>query len=311
MRKILLSMTLGGLLLTVGTGCLKDKDFEDQKYGIQIGDVKAVSFPQAPASPIVSGIVSQTATQTIDGPNIVLEQGGRATSDVKVTIAINNALVTGEGLEILPVGSYTLNTLEVTIPAGSTLDETLKITFPNASLLDANKSYGIGLTITAVTPGYTIASNQKNIVIAINILNQWAGDYDVTGYFFHPTAPRAIDDVKTLVTVSPITSRAPHSDLYTSNYYFDFDVSPTNTLVNYVPRGATPTGGQSGFMTTDVPFAGTFAPLAPGTPPWVHSTYNNTYNPATKTFWMHYGYGVGAANQSGWTRQLYEKWVRQ
>ena len=44
------------------------------------------------------------------------------------------------------------------------------------------------------------------------------------------------------------------------------------------------------------------------TAPWVHSTYNNTYNPTTKTFWMHYGYN--GTSDAGRNRQIYEKWVR-
>jgi hypothetical protein len=61
----------------------------------------------------------------------------------------------------------------------------------------------------------------------------------------------------------------------------------------------------------DVPNpAGVTYPVAapPGTAPWLHSTYNNTYDPATKTFWMHYGYNGTAQN---WTRTVYEKWVRK
>jgi hypothetical protein len=310
MRKVLLSL-LAGLVITAGTGCLKDKDFEDQKYGIQIQEVKGVSFPQSVGGPIVAGIVSQATPQTIDGPLIALEGETTPSSNVTVTLQIDDALATAEGLSLLPLTAYSINSLTVTIPAGSKVSDFLKITFPNASTLDASKSFGIGLKISAVDQGYKIAKNMSNIVVSINIKNPWAGDYDVTGYFFHPSAPRVIDDVKTLVTVSPVTSRAPHSDLYPSNYYFDFDVSGSNTLINYVPRGATPSGTQSGFMSADVPFSGTFAPLAPGTAPWVHATYNNTYNPTTKTFYMHYGYAVGAASQNDYTRQLYEKWVRQ
>jgi Domain of unknown function (DUF1735) len=311
MRKVLISSALASLLLTAGTGCLKDKDFEDQKYGLQVKEVKAVTFVEAPGGPLLAGIASVTTSQTIDGPVLSLEQEGVASSDVKVTIAIDPNLATALGLTPLPTPSYSLSSLTPTIAAGTKLYDGLKITVPNASTLDASKTFGIGLRITAVDQGYIIAKNYSEIVISLNVKNAWAADYDVTGNFYHPSVPRVIDDVKTLVTISPVRSRAPHSDLYPSNYYFDFDVSATNTLVNYAPYGATPNGG---FMTADNPGGAPFPLNNPpaGTAPWVSTTYNNTYNPTTKTFWMHYGYvASGSTNQNDFLRQVYEKWVRQ
>ncbi len=169
MRKLITLSALTALLLTAGTGCLKDKDFEDQEYGLQVKEVKAVSFPQAPGGPILAGIASLGTPQTIDGPVLILEQEGVAATDVKVTITIDNALATDEGLEILPVGSYSLNTLTVTIPAGERISDFLKVVFPNASALDASKTFGIGLRITAIDQGYTIARNMSTVVISINV----------------------------------------------------------------------------------------------------------------------------------------------
>ena len=102
-------------------------------------------------------------------------------------------------------------------------------------------------------------------------------------------------------------------DLYTANYYFRFDVAPDNKLINWEAVGATPAAPQSGFMTEDNPGGANYstaAPDAPGKAPWLSSAYNNTYNPTTHTFWMHYGYAVGGNGQNTWTRQTYEKWVR-
>jgi hypothetical protein len=98
--------------------------------------------------------------------------------------------------------------------------------------------------------------------------------------------------------------------LYGSGYYFWFDVSGTNTLTNWDCTPQPPP--HSGFFTADNPGGLAYpGPELPGTAPYVQTTYNNTYNPATKTFWMHYGYGSGATGPTQWSRNIYEKWVRQ
>jgi hypothetical protein len=311
MRKISSILVLSATLLVAGTGCLKDKGFEDQKYGIQVSETRGVALIQAAKSPLSVGVERVSAAQTIAGPVVTVEQPEKASSDVKVKLELDNALVTAEGLTPLPAGSFTISTLDPVVKAGTTISEDVKVTFADVkTALDPSVKYGIGFKIAQADQGYQIAKNLKEVVIAVVVNNPYAGTYTVTGYFFHPTGPRAIDDVKTLSTVSPTIVRAQHSDLY-DDYLFDFSVEDgTNKLINYVPRGLTPSGAQSGFMSMDVPFA-TTAPTPPGVAPWVHSTYNNTYDPATKTFWMHYGYGSGASSQGGYTRQVYEKWVRK
>jgi hypothetical protein len=51
MRKILLSGGLAALLGLMIVGCLKDEDFEDQQYGLQVPNVNGVSFPEKLQSP--------------------------------------------------------------------------------------------------------------------------------------------------------------------------------------------------------------------------------------------------------------------
>jgi len=64
-------------------------------------------------------------------------------------------------------------------------------------------------------------------------------------------------------------------------------------------------------MTIDNPgnFSYTVSPL-PGQSPYVQSTYNNKYDPATKTFYLHYGCNLsetGITGQNGFSSQIYEK----
>jgi hypothetical protein len=141
--------------------------------------------------------------------------------------------------------------------------------------------------------------------------NQFAGNYTSTGFLFHPSAPRAIDADYAVTTVDLITNQFPVGDLGGSNYYFNA-VTPGagGALTNYQAAGATPGTTGSGFFTVDAPEGGAYAsaaPNAPGTAPWLQTTYNNTYDAANKTYWLHYGYNGGV---NAWTRQIYEKMVK-
>ena len=136
-----------------------------------------------------------------------------------------------------------------------------------------------------------------------------AGDYNVSGYFFHPSAPRAIGSVKTITQVSANTYQVNIlGDL--PGFGFQFTVDGSNHLINWVATGSTAPAPASGFMTADNPGGFTYpGPPYPGTDPWLQTTYNNTYNPATHTFYMHYGYNTVATNQNGYDRQIYEQYV--
>lgn len=180
MRKgLLFTLAISGIFAIAG--CLKDKDFENDKYGITIDENKGVAFTQSSASPVVIGINSQATAQVVDGPLLALESGAKPGSPVTVTLQINQSLVTDAGLVPLQMTDFSVNMLTVTIPAGESLSDVLKITIPNSSTLDPNKSYGIGFTIASVDQGYKIAANQKNVVIAFNIKNKYDGVYRLNG----------------------------------------------------------------------------------------------------------------------------------
>ncbi|HRH47317.1 MAG TPA: T9SS type A sorting domain-containing protein [Panacibacter sp.] len=136
------------------------------------------------------------------------------------------------------------------------------------------------------------------------------GGYDVTGYFFHSNGPRALSLQKTIIK-SGAHFIADIGDLIGA-YEFQFDLDANNNMINWVPLLNTPapSPAASGFMTSDNPGGIIFfSDQQPGTYPWLHSVYNNKYNPVTHTFYMHYGYQVGGTGQNSYTRQIYEEWV--
>jgi hypothetical protein len=136
-----------------------------------------------------------------------------------------------------------------------------------------------------------------------------AGNYKVRGYIFHPVNSRSFTILKTISQVAPNVYKITLADLASSNYTAQFSIDSNNNLVNWVATGATPVGPASGFMTADNPGNINYTGSSkPGTPPWVHSMYNNKYYPSLGVFYMHYGYGSGATSQNGYDRQIYEKW---
>ncbi|RYY72903.1 MAG: DUF1735 domain-containing protein [Gammaproteobacteria bacterium] len=303
MKKVSLLLSLSVVSLAMITGCLKDKGFEDQKYGIQIQSDRAVSFPQAPTGITVS-VNSQSTAQTLSGPAVAREADDNGSQEVKVTIQENNALVTAAGLTALPSGSYTLSpSPTVVIPAGKTVSDQLKITFNNTSTLDPNKTYGIGISIASADGGYKIASNLKNVLITINIKNKYDGKYTLKGQFYHPTvANRGFFTFSVeMQTSGPNSVKMfwPLADAYAHGWtaggtptFFglqepEYTVDPvTNKVtVQNVAAGAT-----------------TFYTMAPG--------YNSRYDPATKTIYAKWGYNYApgptfdpAANRE-WTDTL-------
>ena len=262
------------------------------------GGFKVLSLNAAPASETVG----------LFDINVFAGKDLKPKADVQATLVADPASVTANGLTPLPAGAATFPSLTVTVPKDKGV-----ITFTmalNKSALDLSKVYGVAFKLTTVSEG-VINELSKELVVAIIIKNAYHADYTVTGLFFHPSAPREIAASKSLSTLGAARCRAQVGDL--GGWNFDFDVSGTS-ITNWGGNGATPAPPSAGFMTADNPGRTDFSAAAPyntGVAPFNHATYGNTYNAATKTFWMHYGYAGGSTGQNGYTRQIYEKWVRK
>ena len=293
------------LLIICTIGCKKEKNIvevsqEGAKPGVSFGETLADGLP----------VYALPDAGTVND-SLKVFLSGAAGSSTEVTVQQDNSIVdeynsiNGTSIAYAPAGFYSVPT-SVTIPANSSVGSAVA-SFNITKLFDSGFVFAVGLKITNVSgaTNYALATQSK-IVYIITIQNEYDADYTTKGYFVHPSSPRALSDVKHLTTVSAVRCLAPHSDLYGSDYYFEFDVSSENTLTNYAASGATLPVPQSGFMTVDNPTAD---PNYPGSP-YVSSTYNNTYDPAGQIFWMHYGYGTGAASQYGFSREVFEKWTR-
>jgi len=220
--------------------------------------------------------------------------------DATIIDAYNKAF--GTNYVELAAAAYKLPGLTVTIPAGT---QEVKVPVEIfADKIDLSKNNMIAFRI-ADAGGQPVASNFRQIVIPVLVKNSFEASYKVTGYFFHPSAPRGINASKYMATVSATRCEGQVGDL--GGWGFQFDVSGT-TVNNWSAAGATPPSPQSGFMAVDNPGNITF-PVPLGN--FTHANYPNTYDAGSKTFRFHYGYGGGSSGPNGWTRQIVEAWVRQ
>jgi hypothetical protein len=259
MKKTKFIWSLASLLLLALTGCLKDKDFEDQKYGLQNPDTKAVGFTLAGKSPLTVGITGQAAALTVKGPALTIEgNGAMASGDVKISIEFDDAAVTAKDLNTLPAGTYTVNTKSPTIKSGANITEELTVSVTNSDQLDPNKKYGVGLKITAVDGGYQIAKNLQTVVVGFTIKNKFDGIYRLQGHHNRTPYDFPYDTEIHLITTGPNSVIFYWPDVRSNGHpigvgpnnsmsWYGADISPiiefdltTNLVTNVYNDAATP-----------------------------------------------------------------------
>ncbi|OIN57960.1 BT_3987 domain-containing protein [Arsenicibacter rosenii] len=262
MRKNILTSICIGLLAGSLSGCLQDKGYTDliNAEGAQ----PIVSIFGGDGGNKVLGVDFSDKAIATTLFNVNLGSPQKLTQDITVTIGVNPDLLKGTSYELLPTSTYTIPATQLTIKAG-TRDVPFVVNL-TTSKIDLKKSYALPLTITGAN-GAIIASNLKDAVFAIKVNNIYAGKYQSTGKFDHPTAgPRDINREKTLTTIDATTSETEFADLG-SAATMQLTVNADNT-VKLVP------GGTASAATVQFGV--------------------NTYDPATKTFTLSYKYaGAG------------------
>jgi hypothetical protein len=185
MKKILSSSLILATLAVAFTGCLKDKGFDNHTYGINDPDTQppGVGFPLAATAKNTIGLDAGVGTnQAINNVVFVnLETGKPASSDVHVTLVLNDALrvaynaANGTNILAMPPAFFNVS-LNVTIPAGATGGQ-VAFNIPSTIPLDPSDSYGVGFTITSTDGGYRIAENLKNLFLEFTLKNKYDGTY--------------------------------------------------------------------------------------------------------------------------------------
>ncbi|WP_461449773.1 DUF1735 domain-containing protein [Mucilaginibacter sp.] len=299
------------------SSCLKDPryvDFAGSKPLIELPGAAGVAAGGGYFETV--GLLANASAPTAFNVPVNLAAPNPLSTPVTVKLSVNAAALTayntanGTNYTLMPAADYS-SSLTVTIPAGQNLVN-LVVNVNTSQITPAN-SYVLPLTIT--DGGGQQISNYNTILFAIVVKNAYDDNYTETGYKFHTTAgaSHALTGTIAVTTVTAVTSNTAVGDLGGSGYTFNFDTNGS-TVSNWVPEGSTPAAPASGFMTADNPGGFTYVTTdgsQPGTAPYTSSTYNNTYNATTKTFMLHYGYGVGSSGQNGYTRQFYSKLVAQ
>lgn len=178
----------------------------------------------------------------------------------------------------------------------------------NGAKWDVSHSYAVAFSLSS-NDGGIVYPSLDTVIAFLSVKNEWDAIYTVTGWFFHPSAGRAISMEKHLATVNASRVQTEVGDLGST---FQFDVSGT-TVSNFASDGFT----SFNMMTADNPGGTDYSNATneghlPGDANYEITIYSNTYDPATQTFYLHYGYRNGAVGgQNIFTRQIYEKWVRK
>lgn len=276
MKKIIFSLLVATSLFS--TGCLKDKDYEDQKYGILNTETKGIGFV---STEYVVSIFADATPQTIGAVKVGLSANRVPTTDVKYNVVASPTLIP-TGTTLLPASAYTFQSTSIS-PAGS-FNGTFEIVVTNASLLDPNLTYGLAFTISSADNGYTVAENSRVVTLEINIRNAYDGIYKVvSGTVTRYTSPGNVENPSTLngalggnpdvylITTGPSSVAIPPSQTVGALYWrfgsnsqvagidgLTLSVNPATNLTNMV-------SATNATLTN-----------------WAGQT--NNYTPATRTF---------------------------
>ena len=316
MKKIILASAFITALSLAFTGCLKDKGFENQKYGINDPDTQppGVGFAFGSKSKNDVGLDVTTVIQTInDLVYINLEAGKPAASDIKITLSNTTATLlaayntaNGTSIQALPLALYNVATTLIIPAGGRNVQVPLNIT--NTTSLDPNVQYAIGLTITAVDGGYTIASNLKNLFIVFGVKNAYDGKYSLRGQFHHPVGANPPANFTTTVemrTTGPNTVKMywPTIAAYASPIIFGGSL---NAFGSQEPEFTVNTTTNAVTVQNVAVGAVTFYAMGRG---FDNAGYNHRWNPANKTFYACWGYNLGAGGAFGGNGSSSRMWI--
>jgi hypothetical protein len=255
MKKIIASSLLLVTMAFAFSGCLKDKGFENNQYGINDPDNQppGVGFPLGANKKNGFGLDVSGAAQLVNGLVYVnLEAGTPAASDITITLEDKSTeLVTaynvanGTNIQVLSPALYSIPSLTLIIPAGQRSVQ-IPITVASTLTLDPNKSYGVALRIASVSNNLKIASNLRDLLIEFSIKNKYDGKYNLRGFHNRPGLDAPYDETVLMITsgpnsiamfwpslgayAHPLNGGVTYYGSFTTNFYFNLS---TNLLTSW------------------------------------------------------------------------------
>jgi hypothetical protein len=289
MKKIIFSLALV-LSIVFLNSCLKDKEFDSNQYGL-----KAAEINKTPIVQFLSGGLEKFSNQLIvpDASKsrdtayfqvFYVNNGLPAAQDVTVKFAISPAALSAfnadpsrADFERQPDSTFIFTATSTVVKAGQSLSAPIPfIYFPNK--IDASRLYMLAVAITDGGAGNIVSSNSSIYYIHI-VGNPLAGEYKSNGFFYHPTAPRAISSLtKDLIAIDDIFCETTLGDLANP---ISIRIDGGNNV------SVADLNGNVGIGPTTLYLVSTPYSPFPGSNP---ALYTNKYDPATKTFYLRYGY---------------------
>lgn len=226
-----------------------------------------------------------------------------------ITVKDDNAIVTASGRVVLNPAWYTIGAATprsggvytITMAPGEFAKEIL-ITVPNATLLDPATKYGLGFTITTADAGGVI-STQRSLILEIGAKNAWDGTYEDVWTNYHPTSNPGYTGDKVNIEMHTIGADEckmwfPDAGAYGNPAILGgglayFGAQEPAYKVNTATNAVTVRNSYAGATTNYT----------------MNISYNNRYDPGTKTFFVKWGYsyavpGVFDPGCREWTQAL-------
>jgi hypothetical protein len=301
MKKILLLLSI----IVIGYSCEKVKDVTP----LSDSDASTLKFTQnaGGAFPKISYSPDASATSeyiSFEDKSIKVKFDGPKTApqDLFIEFKTNPAGLTKlnadelaknpayKAFKLLPDSTFKIMVTKDTIYKGEVYADNIKnnvLVYPGK--IDPSVNYMLPITVT--NSAYPSAPGTGTIYYYI-IGNPLAGSYNVDGYFYHPTVPRAFTRTGSEGFLIPVTENSLATelgDLGASGYYAVLTVpDPYATTIQPVTVSVYPGSISPVFQwNTGLPSGYTAG--------WTKSGLcNNTYDPATKTFYLRYGYNPTA-----------------
>jgi hypothetical protein len=176
-------------LLVGFSSCLKDKNVDDQIYGLNgQGDKnQTVELPYQASKLNTIALNTLPATEDVGVVEVNLPNNQVASEDIQVSLVKNMTLVAdwnttnGTNYIDMPSNSYSIinpGGLTIKIPKGSS--KGFLVYQINKTNISFTQSYGIGYSIASVSPAkYNIAANFKDVIVNVVVKNKYDGVYDL------------------------------------------------------------------------------------------------------------------------------------
>jgi len=276
---------LAALLCVISlSSCLKNKN-EQPDFS---ATTPVVEIPVG--SPVGDGSVNSLSTSLIqqDAPSdyfyyINYAAASTKATDIKVTLSVDpailakyNAVHTDAPLTIVPSNAFTMPTT-ITIPANTRRVE-VPVKF-GSTALDPALSYGLPVNITDAS-GEVISKNFGAVVIKVAVRNRYDGKYSLKGYVFREGDAVLTGNFKNL-----------SKDLSSNG------ANAVNFAQVWSDGGAV--GGIDGLTISVNPATNKVTMKSTANATLANDpAYDNRYDPATKTFYISYKWGVSPSSRA-------------